>query len=545
MNLTEQLKKDYWLRRVTALNGGVSFPTLGLVQGYQSPIQGANGVYFRKLTQDDFLNEIQPTAHRINGDVQFSRREIWQPTGQKDDEGKDIWEFAGYDDMETICLGLQYAIKHKKVSHFAADGFWTSCESKDKQELHDTFSSWLDSMGIKYAYTELIDSLFSTADGAILPYIYNGALEYKIFSYLKGDVLYPDIDDEGNPMLYRKYTIDNRSAIDVFTTRYHDTYIQITKDSKEDENFLTKFAKRIKNAIKGTVITDDGYKLVSRKESQTNNTTLQVVYFRISDIPSGVAQDSIDGLERSYSYIANEVKSSAFPILFVKSQSMKSLPPSDINGKTIGVTGTADTIQYADAKYLTPPDASNIATLHNQSLMDNIVKSTLSVFISPDILKSGADSSATMKILFTPEIQWCQTMFPQIFPQLKQLVEVLKQLVGKLEGKTSAYTGLRISVGQNIWIPQNEKESAEIIRQNYFARLISREAAMTELGNIYIGDAEKIMQEWEQELKMKAEIPLKAKREYGEVKGVEVVDNENNPAKPAIDNNMSGKSILE
>jgi hypothetical protein len=75
-----------------------------------------------------------------------------------------------------------------------------------------------------------------------------------------------------------------------------------------------------------------------------------------------------------------------------------------------------------------------------------------------------------------------------------------------------------------------------------YGRVLSRESAISELGLNYVGDYRKIQQEWEEEIRIKAEIPAEVKAEYG---SEESIEEEKNPDKPGIDNNDKGKSIAE
>jgi hypothetical protein len=215
----------------------------------------------------------------------------------------------------------------------------------------------------------------------------------------------------------------------------------------------------------------------------------------------------------------------------------------DANGKVLAVKGDVETLKASDAKFLEAPDASNIATLHLTTLRDEIYHASQSVIIDPEVLKSGADSSATMKILFTPEIQWCQVMWVQFYQPLRRMVEVFKRLVGKVEGNPLAFADLRVSVGQKIWIPQNRAEEVDTTCKMVYARVLSRESAISELQLNYIGDYEKIQEEWKEEIELKARIPAEVKAEYGE--GGEQVEEEPNPDKTGVDNNDKGKSIQE
>ena len=241
--------------------------------------------------------------------------------------------------------------------------------------------------------------------------------------------------------------------------------------------------------------------------------------------------------------MSEEMKNTAFPILFLKTEKLVSLPPSEMNGKTIGVKGSADALAHSDAKFLDPPDASNIATIHLENLWNNIVRTCMSVFVEPDVLKQGADSSTTIKIMFAPEIQWCQNVWPQFFKGVRDLINVIIALVGVEEGEPDRYAKLRVSVGQNIWMPQNVAEQVKNECDQVYARIKSREAAMEDLGSQHVGDYGKIKEEWEYELQIKSEIPAKVKAQYGV--DTETSDEETNPSKPGVNNSSAGRTIQD
>jgi hypothetical protein len=543
VNIGKHLQKDYWVRRVTP-DGGRPATPFGV--GYRPQLQGGAGVAYLNLTQDDLLNEIESSAHIINSKY-MSQRPVYGPTGNKNKDGKEEWAVVGYDDLETVSLGLQKCIALKKASHFAADGFWIANETKDTEDF-DILCSWRDSVGLDTAYIEIANSCFQTGDAAIYLYQQGKEIEYEVFSFLKGDRLYPGLTENGERAVYRQYTLRGKTAVDVFADSYRETWVKVDDSIEENKGWLGSLFSWLKTE-KGER-SEDGYTRVYRAASQTGAGMNQCIYFRVPDIPSGPAQNSIEALERACSYAAEEVKGSAFPILFLKSEKVINLPPTKNNSKILGVKGTAETVKNSDAKFLTPPDASNIASTNIKTLTDNILRSTLSVFIEPDILKSGADSSTTIKILYAPEIQWCQNMWIYFAKPVKRMVDVFKTLVGKVEEKMTVYSEMRLSVGQNIWIPQNESERVKIELDQVYARVKSRKSAMQDIGNQHIGDFEQIEQEWEKELDIKSRVPARAKAEIEEEYGASseeeiVVEEEDNPNKPDIDNNSKGKSIVK
>ena len=538
MNISEHLKKDYWRRRV---NPDMPFQNYPLAN--HAHYKGTPAPNERLLTQDDFLNEIYQSAHEINSGY-MSQRPIYKPTGEKDKNGKEKWAIAGYDDMEVVPLGLQMRFAESKASFMAANGIGVSNETEDT-DAFNTMMSHKDSTGLDVAFLQAMLSCFKSGDAGIYLYQTEMGIEYKVYSYLDGYTIFPELDENRNPVYYVSYAFKGRRAVDIFSVNSVETWIHMSDDEETNTSFLAK----IKGWMKGDARprSEDGYVRISKKDNQAGNDMTQFVYFRVNDIPSGPVEQSICALERMFSYLAEEFKNSALPILFVKSEKIVNLPPSKMNGKVLGVKGTSETVKNSDAKFLAPEDASNVATLSIKSLTDNILRGTMSVFIDPDILRSGADSSTTIKIMYAPEIQWCQNMWTQMFQPTKQLVELFKRLVGKVEGDPIRYSKMRTSVWHETWIPQNESERVKIEIDQVMAKVKSRKAAMQDIGNSYKGDYEQIKQEWEEELKLKAEIPAEVKAKYGQTTSEEGEEGERKDGEEIlkVDNRFPGKTVTQ
>jgi len=510
-------KKKPWLRRVAD----------------NSPAANGLGYKLMRMTQDDFLNEVNSAAHRINSPM-MSVRPVYGPTGEKDKNGKEKWDIVSYDPVETVPVGIQEAIIARKISHFAADGFWTAAESNDETRFN-TLMSWADIVGLKTAFIEVIKSAMRTGDGAI--YIFQSddedePLQYEVYGYEEGSILFPRVSFDGKKSIARKYKFEGHDAVDIFTTSKIETWMVLDPDG--DEDIAPK---------EGRKLSEDGYTLVRSKSAQAGNNLCQCIYFRFDDIPTGPAQLQCDRLEDAKTYVGEHVKGSAMPILFVKAEKTTSLPPSKLANKALGVKGTSDSLAHADAKFLAPPDMSNIAEMHVDGLEEDIRNTCMSVKIDPEIIKQGSDSSATMKILYAPEVQWAQIHWPEVFKSVKQLMLVFKALVGKVEKDVKGYSELKISVGQNCWIPQNEAEALKMELDQVYARVKSRQSAMEDIGNTHKGDYDKIQEEWKEEATMKAEAGPKAKAKFGDT--TDGSENNDEPkVNPAnVDNNAPGKSI--
>ena len=484
------------------------------------------------MTQQDFLNEVCSAAHKINSPM-MSRRPIYGPTGEKDSKGKEKWAIIGYDEVETVPISKLWEIISKKISHFAADGFWTASESENENAFQKMMS-WADTAGMKTAFIEAMWHAMRTGDSAVYWYQTDDKddpLQYEVYGFEEGSTLFPQTDFNGKKTLARKYKFNSHDAVDIFTPEKIETWMKLDPEMDDYRMFVPEGDDPEKS--------DDGYTLVRRKDGQAGN-LCQCIYFRFNDIPSGVVQPSIEKLEDAKTYVGEHLKGTAMPILFMKAEKTTSLPPSSLANKAIGVKGTSDSLAHADAKFLAPPDASNIADLHIDGLEDDIRDGAMSVKIDPEIIKQGSDSSATIKILYSPEVQWCQIHWPEVFKSVKQMMLVFKALVGKVEGNATDYSNLRISVGQNCWIPQNAAEALKMELDQVYARVKSRRSAMEDIGNAHLGDYGQIEKEWKEELTMKAEAPAAAKAKFG-VDGGSADEPKDNPAD--VDNNAPGKSI--
>lgn len=536
MKISANFTKEPWLRRVHPDKATVKY-----IRNYK-PLPGStlDNAYVQ-LTAADFLNELSPAAHPINS-TYMSTRPIWKPTGKKDENGKEEWVQDGFDELESVALGWQLFIAGNKIAHLSGNGGFMIANETSDTERFENLLSWMDSVGIKDAWAEACLYTEHAGDAGILLYQTNdNEIEWEVYATEKGHTIYPQEDEDGNPVYYIQYMKNGKEMCDIISTKSIEKWVKADPEEEKNLPFFERVWKRfIKDA--DLVKSEDGFVRINRKEAQVGSDLCQFIYYRVPDVSWGPVELSCEAHENAASYVANEVKDSAFPLLVMKAENVKSLPPSDVNGKTIAIKGSADTLAHSDVHYESPADASNIATVHFKELNDNIMRGSMSVLITPDIMKQGADSSTAIKILFRPEIEWANQRWIHYNKPTRQLVKVFKRLLGKVEGDIGKYDSLRTSLWQQVWIPQNEQEQNKIILDKVYARVISRKAAMNELGSQYKGDYEQVNKEWEEELTMKAEAPAKAKAKFGVDSNTFGSEEEvTNPAD--VTNQALGKSI--
>ena len=574
MKISEHLKKEYWSRRIAP---GSEAPVPTNNGYYITPAPNTlNGDNFRYMTTSDFLNEIWPSAHEINS-PHWIYKPVYVDEPVLDDNGSPVLEvngkvkkrkkFVGYQNMETTRCSLQYRFAIAKANHSAQKGFWIGNETKQYKEEFATLLSWRDSMGLKTAFFEAVLSLRQCCEAAVYQYRDGNTLTYKVFSPLYGDILFPDYDENHNFVLYRLYNIKGKRVVDIYACGWMETWVEpSTADDKNSEIEITWW-KRFRGWLgKGigrlsSSISEDGWRRVGeRRDSQIGNNLNQVTYFKVDDLATGIVEDEIKSWERSMSYIAESMKVCAFPDKLIKATKIKSLPTPDAHGRIFAVEGDVDQLKAADMKTVDPGDMSNIATVNINAKRQAIMHGSMSVIIEPEILKSGADSSSALRLMFTSEIQDAEACWVKIAPQVRQMVEVLKALVAKMEG-SEIYTKIRTSIEPITWIPQNTAELVDNTTKLLYAGVISKENAASEVDLQYPDNMAQVAREQEEELYRKTFVPLKAKHDAEQKFGATDVandviltenqtDDDSSPYKPDtgetkanIDNNAARRDI--
>lgn len=553
------LKKKPWKRLVTP-DADVPPPTCAGY--YEIPVLEPDGLRYQYLTEYDLLNESCEGAHLINSKY-MSRRPIYEvqtrtiempmtdaqgnpvlnDDGSQKTEPKEIkeWIITDYEDIETVRSGLPELIIKQKTSHLAKNGIEIANEGSEHR-LFDTFRAWKDISGIDSGWMQAIYGCGKGGDGLLYQYVHNGTIEYTVFCTLFGDQIFPNKDDKGNDMNVRRYLLNGREAVDIFMDDYIETYVR-GDISDENDNGIQSWWSVVKGWFKNISRkkTEDGWTRISQIPSQLGKGICQAVYIRFDDTPIGPAMQNINAWERGASYVSDKMRSTAFSKLFLKSSKIKNLPPLSSGEEVIGVENAdADILKASEAKYLAPPDISNLAEINLKNITDAIMQSTMSIDLQPEILKSGADSSQTLKLLLRREIQWAQVTWPQVRPAAKKIIEVLKALVAKIEGNGD-FTKLKVSIWNTPWMPQDEDAMANRVQQLTFASILSEKSAREELNLQYTDEEVQIRKEQEEKLYRETYIKLKAEAQARKDFGLEataediVVDKTDNPTQTNTD----------
>lgn len=561
-NISPLLKKKPW-KRLVSVDADVPHITDSIY--YDIPRSDPSGLRYQYLSNADLINESSEEARDINNKY-YSLRPLYEPTevevSETDEHGnitkKKVkkWVITGYDKVETVRSGLGEMIIKQKASHLAKNGIETADEGGGDHKRYDDFRAWKDISGVDSAWVDVVYAAGKAGDAAMYIYQHGRSIEYTVFSPLRGDMLFPHKDDKGNDMLVRMYQLNGKTAVDIFTVDFIETWVCADLSDKTadgTENWFDKIKGWFRNL--SPAISEDGWERISHTPSQLDEYTCQVAYLRFDDSFIGLAMQNINAWERGASYVSDKVKSMAFSKLLLKATRIKSVPTLSSGEEVIAIDGTADDLKASTAEYLTPPDISNIATLDLKTKFDAIMQSTMSIDLQPEILKSGADSSQTLKLLMRREIQWCHVMWPQVRPVAKHVIEILKGLVAKIEGD-GKYKELKLSVWNTPWIPQDEDALADRVTKLIYAGVLSQENGRHELNMQYTDDTELIRKEAEDKIYRETYIKLKAESQARKDFGLEQTANDivvdqvddnpaKNEAKPKIDNNAPNKNISD
>lgn len=563
--VTPYLKKKPWRRLI---NPDVEVRPMVDTQFYDIPTSDPSGLHYQYLGNAELLNESTEGARVINSNM-YSTRPIYELVTRKikvdDGEGnmidKEVKEevIVGYDRIENVRSGIGEMIIKQKASHLGKNGIETADELGKDHDAYDNWRAWKDISGVDADLPALIYHAGKSGDAALYLYQQGKSIQCTLFAPELGDMLFDHKDDRGYPMRVRLYKLNGRDAADFYMTDYIETYVRgDVTDETEENSVVQSWWAVVKGWFRNISLkkTEDGWTRISRSRSQLDDFTCQVAYLRFNDIFIGPAMQNIEAYDRALSYTSDKMRSTAFSKLLVKATKIKNLPPLSSGEEVIGIDGDVESLKASDVRHVAPPDISNIATINLKNIFDAIMQSTMSIDLQPEILKSGADSSQTLKLLLRRELQWCHVMWSQVRPVAQHIVEILKGLVGKIEGDIERYGNLRISVWNTPWLPQDEDALADRVTKLLYAGVISKENARHELNLQYTDDKRLVDTEQEEELYRKTFIPKKAEadaqKQFGLVETANdvVVDEvDDNPDKkeksPKVDNNADRKDIAE
>lgn len=409
------------------------------LDGFRDPLR------YELLTQADFLREYDVNAHRINSLKYY-------PNPFTESEGGRYRQKI----KTRIAIAFQERIFTKRLTTLIGNSVNfrianAEAAAADQRTLAVFREGW--QMGnMENALYEAVAADGKTGDCAIAFWLSGGRSGWRVFSYERGDTLYPHHDPLTGrlALLGRLYEDgDGDEYLDVWDGTAYCRYRRAERGGAEwslDQAPVPHGFGRI-----------------------------PVAYDRYGGPFWANSQSLIDAYETAISQLAENNAAYALRILYTLGESM------DMKS-TLDGTPTRIDSPDKDAKigYLEPSDASGSFRLQLETLERNIMKSSFAVE-TPEI-KSGADmSSLTVKMLFADSYQKALLDAQHFQPFLDDVVELFKHGLAVETGRVGELSAFKVKAEIFPYIFMSETEQVSNILQLRSSGALSRQTA-SELG---------------------------------------------------------------
>lgn len=308
----------------------------------------------------------------------------------------------------------------------------------------------------------------------------------------RGDTLYPQFDPLTGELVvfarkYYDFDEEGNEKIEWVEVWDDKTFYRFKKQVNEG-----KVKETIKRIAK--IFGIDDYTCVEEKAH--GFPFIPVAYVRNDDGPCwSVVQKNIEDYEEAFSYLCENNKAYAFPIMKLKGDGDDITVVGDTNGsaKMIQITDT-----NGDADFINGTDASDaFATQLNKSY-DLIYE--LSFTVKPPELKSGDLPGVAIKLLYSPAIEVAENDAKKMHPFLDQLVRISKYGIGVEENCMATMTGLPIHAWVEIYVHQNKSEIITNLATAVQNNFLSKQTASERCPDFPVNDEyDRIMREKKEE----------------------------------------------
>ena len=406
-------------------------------------------LYRTVKTQHDFLREFYPSAHKIWD------RSLYPDIYRKNPEdGK--WYVQ---EIQRTAFAFQQLIYTKHVLHMTgndiqfelADDGDSERDSENNQKLLATFRKGWYLHDMEVRHYEAVAAYMKVAEAAVVGFFdEDGKFGTRTLSFDRGDTLYPQFDPlTGNLAAFARkyYDYDNEGTertewVEVWDNK---TFYRFRRGV--NEGAAKEMAKKI-----AAVFGIGGYTCVEQKPHGFS--FIPVAYVRNDDGPCWAAvQRNIEDYEEAFSYLCENNKAYAFPIMKLKGGGDDISVLGDNNGaaKTIQILDTE-----GDADFINGTDASNAFATQLTKSYELIYE--LSFTVKPPELKSGDLPGVAIKLLYSPAIEVAENDAKKMHPFLDQLVRICKYGIGMEENCMASMTALPVHAWIEVYVHQNKTE---------------------------------------------------------------------------------------
>ena len=460
------------------------------VSDNEDPQMPQDTLYRVIKTQKDFLREFYPTSHKIFDKDLYP--DIWR---KNPEDGK--WYVQ---EIQRTAFAFQQVVHTKHTLHLTGNDIQFELagdpEMKKQEEYINLLAKfkkgwYMHDMEIRHY--EAVSSYMKVAEAAVVGYFdKNKKFGTRTLAFDRGDTLYPQTDPLTGELV-------------VFARKYND-YDEEGNEKTEwvevwDDRKFYRFKKQVNEGVVKETIKKiakifgiDDYSCVEEKDH--GFPFIPVAYVRNDDGPCWSAvQKNIEDYEEAFSYLCENNKAYAFPIMKLKGDGDDITVVGDTDGsaKMIQITDT-----NGDADFINGTDASDaFATQLNKSY-DLIYE--LSFTVKPPELKSGDLPGVAIKLLYSPAIEVAENDAKKMHPFLDQLVRICKYGIGMEEDCMATMTGLPIHAWVEIYVHQNKSEVITNLATAVQNGFLSKQTASERCPDFPVNDEyDRIMREKKEE----------------------------------------------
>lgn len=452
---------------------------IGVSDGRMAPVISGVDIY-TNISQDTFLREYFVTGHKIFSPSYYMDRI------KTDDNGKSYIYF-----VERVGVPFQRVIVTKRLTHLCGNNIEFKAPKGNHEDLQDFKQGWIDK-NMEVAWFESAKSASITGDCAFCGYFdRDGKFKHRTFSYLKGDILYPHYDPTTGELAVfgRGYKLANEEGN---TSEYLDVYdsVNVATYRRKSYGVLTAFVRK-------TMRFEDEWEVVYAPKPH-GFPFIPIAYHRNEDGAAwSPVQELIDKLEIAISQLAENNKTYAFRILFLKGDNVDT--KLDADGQPVAVVGDKD----SDAKFLERADVSTSFELQIKYYLQWIFMGSFTVL--PPELKSGDLPGVAIKLLYSPAVEKAMEDSQEWNPFIDDMVRIFKIGWGRERGKSAQMDNLNARGEIIPYVHQNDTEIVSNLNSSVLAGTLSAKTASERHPEAEADEYDRIEEEKKMELSAPAD----------------------------------------
>ena len=407
------------------------------------------------VTQEDFLRELDPNAHAIND------KEIYQTWMQSDENGlyyETEWERHAFAFQQEILEDRLVRLTGNDIQFDLSD----RTENEETRQYFYKFKTAWAEKSMERAWYEMAKSVLATGDAAFVGIMDKGKFYWRVFSFLKGDILYPHFDRKTARLnifarQYQDYNDkgDIRKYVDVWDDKYYYRFVE-DLDSDDDPNTESDTEKI--NYVGDFSI--DGYVLDMAPLQHFFN-EIPVAYRRCDSGPCwSCSQETIEHYELAFSRLAQSNSAFGLPILSLTQgtgKNIKELSMGDMSYAAKIFLVPSD----GKAEFLQRQDASNAYKAQLDELKRKIYEQSM-VVKAPE-LKSGDTPAAAIKLLYSDSYNKAMNETQEFDAVIDKMVDIFAHGAGVEFEMHMKFRDLPLSHFCIPFIPISEGELATIL----------------------------------------------------------------------------------